>query len=135
MKEIWRNFSKSQGLGGSLEFFQVLEPWRNLGIFLSPMKEYEEVWRKYDGNMKELGGKYEGIMKDIWRNMKEIWWGKYESKDSPYIWALRLGKISSSSSDLGGGGGGLQFPGLGVPQRKDMKHIKNLWTSSFMKLF
>ena len=23
------------------------------------------------------------------------------------------------------GGGGSQFPGLGVPQRKDMKHVKN----------
>ena len=36
MEEIWRNFSKSQGLGGSLEFFQYPEPWRKLEIFLSP---------------------------------------------------------------------------------------------------
>ena len=45
------------------------------------------------------------------------------NKDSPYIWAVGLGKISSSSSYLGGRGS--QFPGLGVPQRKDiMKHVK-----------
>ena len=51
--------------------------------------------------------------------------------DSPYIWVGGLGKISSSSSDLGVRGwgveeGGSQFPGLGVPQRKDMKHVKIL---------
>ena len=36
-----------------------------------------------------------------------------------------LGKISSSSSDLerGMGRDGSQFPGLGVPQRKDKKHV------------
>ena len=40
-----RGFSNSQVLGGSLEFFQVPEPWRKLEIFLSPrnMKECEEV--------------------------------------------------------------------------------------------
>ena len=49
---------------------------------------------------------------------------KYENKDSPYIWPVGLGKISSSSFDLGrGGGDGSQFPNLGVPQRKDMKHV------------
>jgi len=71
MKEIWRNFFKSQGLGGSLEFFQVSEPWGKLGIFLSPgnMKKYEKNMKKYEKNMK----KYEGIMKDIRRNIKEIW--------------------------------------------------------------
>ena len=62
-------------------------------------------------NMK----KYEGIMKGILRNMKEyqlnieIWRNydecmkKYEEL-SPYIWAVGLGKIPSSSSYLGGVG-------------------------------
>ena len=26
--------------------------------------------------------------------------------------------------EAGGGGGGSKFPGLGVPQRKNMKHVK-----------
>ena len=30
---------------------------------------------------------------------------KYENKDSPYIWAVELGKILSSSSYFGGGRG------------------------------
>jgi len=34
--------------------------------------------------------------------MKEIC-GKYENKDSPYIWAMGLEKISSSSSYFGAG--------------------------------
>ena len=63
-EEIWRffanrlylkeeealNFSKSQGVGWSSEFFQVSELRRKLGIFLSPrnMKKYEGVqfWEK-----------------------------------------------------------------------------------------
>ena len=55
----------------------------------------EKIWR----NMKE----YEGIMKDseeIWRKYEEIWinmW-KYENKDSPYIWAMGLGKHRRHSS-------------------------------------
>ena len=80
------------------------------------MKEYEEVWRNYEGYKK----KYE----EMWR--------KYVNKDSPYIWAEAFGKISSSSSYSGArvGERGAQFPGLGVPQRKDMKHdfIAGTWT-------
>jgi len=36
--------------------------------------------------------------------MYEEIFGNYENEDSPYIWAIGLGKISSSSSYLGGGG-------------------------------
>jgi len=66
MKEIWKNFSKSQVLGESLEFLQIPEPWRKLGIFLSPrnMKEYDKNMKTYEGIMK----KYEAYMKKIWRN-------------------------------------------------------------------
>ena len=42
-------------------------------------------------------------MKEIRRKYEEIC-GKYENKDSPYIWAVGLGKISSSSSYFGEGG-------------------------------
>ena len=45
MKRIWRNFSKSQSLGGSLEFFQVPGIWRN-------MKKYEENMKEYEGDTK-----------------------------------------------------------------------------------
>ena len=50
------NFSKSQGLRGNSEFFQVPGIWR----------KYEELWRKYEEIMKkdkEKGKNYEGIMK------------------------------------------------------------------------
>ena len=49
---------------------------------------------------------------------------KYEGnmKDSVY-----MGRGTWKNFDLillsGWGGGGSQFPGLGVPQRKDMKHV------------
>jgi len=56
--------------GNMKKFFQVPGPRGKLGIFLCP------------GNMKEC---------------EEIC-GKYENKDSPYIWAVGLGKISRSSS-------------------------------------
>ena len=138
MKEIWRNFSKSQIQEGSSEFFQVPEPWRKLGIFLSfrNMKEYEEVWRNYEENMKE----YE----EIWRKCEEIW-RKYENKDSPYVWAVKLRKILISSSYFGGRGVNSQFPSLGMPQRKDMKHVnknntniiqwRNIMFKRILKLF
>ena len=45
--------------------------------------------------------KYEGIMKE------EVC-GEYENKDSPYIWAVGLGKIPSSSSYLEEGGSHFQ---------------------------
>ena len=74
MKEIWRNFSKSQDLGESLEFFLVPELWRKLAEF--QVQEYEEIWRNYEENMKKIWPRnmkeyeqnmkeYEGIMKDI----------------------------------------------------------------------
>ena len=71
-------------------------------------------------------------MKKIWRNKKK-YVKKYENKDSPYVWAVGLGKIPSSSSYLGeerGCGGGSQFPGLGFPQRKDMKDVKSNQTKN-----
>ena len=83
-EEAW-NFSKSQSITWNSEFFYVLGIWKNM----------EKIWR----NMKE----YEGIMKDseeIWRKYEEIWinmW-KYENKDSPYIWAMGLGKHRRHSS-------------------------------------
>ena len=56
MKEIWRNFFKTQVLGGSLEFFLVPEPWRKLKIFPSPrnMKECEDIWRKYERRSEKV---------------------------------------------------------------------------------
>jgi len=55
--------------------------------------------------------------------MWEIW----KEGLSLHIWAAGLGKIPSSSSYLGEGeGDGSQFPGLGVPQRKDMEHVKSI---------
>ena len=63
------------------------------------MEEYEQIWRNYEEN--------EGIMKDIWRNMKDIW-RNYDGNMKKYE---------------GGGEGDSQFPGLGVPQRKDIKHV------------
>ena len=86
MKEIWRNFpksqvlreawnfSKSQSLGGSSEFFQVPGIWRSM----------KKIWRR---NMKDIWRnmkKYEGITKDIWGNMKEIWRNMWE------IWIMIL---------------------------------------------
>ena len=113
MKEIWRSFSKSQVLGGGLEFFQVPEAWRKLGIFSSPrnMKEYEEVW----SNMK----KYEEIC------------GKYEIRILPIYGPWDLEKFRAHRLISGrGGGGDSQFPGLGVPHRKDMKHVKTRRSAS-----
>ena len=62
--------------------------------------------------------KYDGIMKELWRkkyvgNMKirtlPIYglWDLEKFQDHPFI----------------SRGGGSQFPGLGVPQREDMKHV------------
>ena len=51
--------------------------------------------------------------------------GKYENKDYSYIWAVGLGKISRSSFYVGWWGGWFAFPGLGVPQGKDMKRVNN----------
>ena len=83
------------------KFFQVPGPRGKLGIFPSP-RAFEKARnfyksQKYEENMKE----YEQDM----TKYKEIC-GKYENKDSPYIWAVGLRKISSSSSYLEGGGEG-----------------------------
>ena len=86
-----RDFSKSQSLEGSSEFFQVPgiwgnikkceELWRNMKDIWRPMKKYKENnMMKYEGYMKKYEGnikKYEGIIKDIY---EEIWrkiWRKY----------------------------------------------------------
>jgi len=55
----------------------------------------QEIWRKYVENIKKY----------------------MKNKDSPYIWAMGIGKILSSSPYqlAGRGGDGSQFPGLGVP--------------------
>ena len=63
-------------------------------------------------------------MKELWRVYEEMS-GKYENKDSPSIWAVGLIKISSSPSYPERGGGGSQFPGLGVPYKKDMKYVNS----------
>ena len=64
--------------------------------------------------------KYEGYyMKKYVGNMKKYMKNK---KDSSYTWAVGLGKILSSSATARGGDS--QFLGLGVPQRKDMKHVQ-----------
>ena len=61
--------------------------------------------------------KYEGIMKDIRRNMWEI------RRTFPIYGLWDLEKFRARP--LGQGGGGCsQFPGLGLPQRKDIKHVK-----------
>ena len=52
------------------------------------MEKREEIMKEFEENMK----KYEGNMKEYERN-------------SPYIWAVGLGKIPSSSSYLGEGVG------------------------------
>ena len=45
-------------------------------------------------------------------------YGKYENKDSPYIWTVGLGKISSSSSYPGGGWEFASFRFKGTPEKK-----------------
>mgnify|MGYP006965841017 CR=1 FL=1 len=62
MMEIWRNFSKSQVLEGSLEFFQAPGIWRNVKKYEGNMnmKKYKENMKKHEGYVK----KYEGIMKE-----------------------------------------------------------------------
>ena len=50
----------------------------------------KDIWRKV---MKELWIYEE---KKIWRSMKKNMW-EYENKDSPYIWAVGLEKMSRSS--------------------------------------
>ena len=124
MKKIWRNM-KYEGMFELSPYIRA-GPRGKLGIFLSPrnMKTFmKKIWRKYRN--------YEGYMKKYKGNMKYM--GKMkkytENKDFPYISAVGLGKIPSSSRYLwarrGWGGGGSQFPDLGVPQRKDMTHVRN----------
>ena len=57
-------------------------------------------------------------MKKYAGNMKKY----VENKDSPYIWAVA--ELAPLSIGQARGGGGSQFPGLGVPQKKDMKYVK-----------
>ena len=60
---------------GKLEIFpssRALEEARNFSKF----QEYEEIWRKYEDIMKDIWRnmkEYEGTMEDIWRNKWKIW--------------------------------------------------------------
>ena len=65
------------------------------------MKKYEEI---YVGNMKKY---------------------MENKKDSPYIWALGFENTPAFSMGQARGWVGSQIPGLGVSQRKDMKHVKS----------
>ena len=97
---LWRNMKKYVGsleFGNMKKFFQVPEIWRNV--------------KKYEGNMK----KYVGTMKKYVGNMK--------IRTLPIYGQWDLEKFQDHYL-ISGEGGGLQFPGLGVPQRKDMKHVK-----------
>ena len=115
-------------------------------------RKCEEIWRNYKENkwrkyMKKIWKKYEGTMKKIWRNMKELWriyeviWRNYEGYMKKYegnlknyvgnmkIRTLPIGRGTWKNFKLilwsreGLGGGDSQFSSLGVPQRKDMKHV------------
>ena len=70
------------------------------------MKSYEGKMKKYMGNMK-IRPLYMGL--GTWKNFELI------------------------LSSRGGWEGDSQFPGLGVPQRKDMKHV-NTGNKSFCDL-
>ena len=50
MKEIWKNFSKSQSLAWSSEYFQVPGIWRNMKNIWRIMKTilYEEIMMKFN---------------------------------------------------------------------------------------
>jgi len=63
------------------------------------MKKYEGDKKKYMGNMKIRPLLIYGT------------WDLERFRDHPFF---------------SGVGGGSQFPGLGVPQRKDMKHVKRI---------
>ena len=102
------------------------EIWRN-------MMKYEEYMKKYEGIMKDIWMKYE----KIWRNMKENM-KKYEADKKNYVgnmkikplliyrpWDLEKFWAHPLFSGQGEAGGGSQFPGLEVPQRKYMKHVKS----------
>ena len=110
-EEIWKNYEESMDKYEEV-WRKYEEIWRN---YEENMKEYEEIWRNYEGYMN----KYEGIMKDLWNYMWEIWKSGL---------CLYMGRGTWKNFELnllfrGEGGYGSQFPGLGVPQRKDMKHV------------
>ena len=64
--------------------------------------------KKYEGNMKKYVGHVKIRTLPIYRP-----WDLEKFRAHPFI----LGRS--------GVGGGSQFPGLGVPQRKDMKHVNS----------
>ena len=80
------------------------------------MKKYEGIWRNYEGYMKKYEGNNEGIMKKYKEINKKI-------RTLPIYGPWDLKKFWAHPLISGWGGGGSQLPGLGVPQRKDMKHV------------
>jgi len=76
------------------------------------MKKYEGYMKKYEGNMK----KYVGNMK---------------IRTLPIYGPWDLEKFRAQPLISGRGGGGPPFPGLGVPQRKDMKHVNSELSPSY----
>jgi len=94
---------------------------RSLRKYEGNMTECEENIR----NMKEIWKKYEGIWRKyevIWRNMKKIWRNIREIRRTLPIhglWGFQKFRNRPLRRE------GAQFPGLGVPQRKDMNHVKN----------
>ena len=112
-------FPESQGLGRSSEFFQVPEPI---------------MYRRRDRNFQVPVEAYRGVRPNSSVPVEAYRGARNSSKSQNLGRSLEFFQVPRTffrkaifpnvASSEGRGGVGSQYPGLGVPQRKDLKHVK-----------